>query len=393
MIMAFNVLLTVRTKRKATELSKIDLYAILLAFILPSIPALVFLCWRPDGKTVYGPATLWCWIGKEKDILRLWAFYVPIWCFILIAIFLFVLSGKQILLVRKKVKNAKANCVLHREDPPDPGPDGFPPPRERRFSSFARAFIAPPRSQSSGPTVTKAATTASNGDQSDPSTSAELKGLEPLAPIHSHEAHDLESHAERDSQEHEHEHEHEHDSSTSEHPPSFFAPWSPVSPTVTLDRSPSDQAILGPNEQFQFPPSRRSSSRFDRIHWKYAKFAFLCTIVLFITWVPISINRVYNNFVAPDNQIYGLYLTSAACMPLHGFGNFVIYTTTSWTECKEFLTCSGRRSSRRSSAAQTQNQIQTRTQTPTQGRRTARYQERFKRWVVEKGRRGPHGLV
>jgi hypothetical protein len=79
MIMAFNVLLTVRTKRKATELKKIDLYAVLLAFILPSIPALVFLCWRPDGKPVYGPATLWCWIGKEKDILRLWAFYVPIW--------------------------------------------------------------------------------------------------------------------------------------------------------------------------------------------------------------------------------------------------------------------------------------------------------------------------
>ncbi|EXJ63978.1 hypothetical protein A1O7_00313 [Cladophialophora yegresii CBS 114405] len=79
MIMAFNVLLTVRTKRKATELKKIDLYAVLLAFVLPAIPALVFLCWRPDGKTLYGPATMWCWIGREKDILRLWSFYVPIW--------------------------------------------------------------------------------------------------------------------------------------------------------------------------------------------------------------------------------------------------------------------------------------------------------------------------
>jgi hypothetical protein len=133
--------------------------------------------------------------------------------------------------------------------------------------------------------VTTAATTTSNGDQSDPSTSAEFKGLEPLAPIHSHEALDLETHTERDS--HDHDHDHEHDSSPSEHSPSFSAPWSPVSPTVTLDRSPSDQAMLGPGEQFQFqfPPSRRSSSRFDRIHWKYAKFAFLCTIVLFITWV------------------------------------------------------------------------------------------------------------
>jgi hypothetical protein len=105
---------------------------------------------------------------------------------------------------------------------------------------------------------------------------------------------------------------------------------------------------------------------------------------------------VYNNFIAPDNQIYGLYLTSAACMPLHGFGNFVIYTTTSWAECKEFLTCSGSRSSRRSSAVQTQTQIQTRTRTRThtQGRRTAAYQEKVRRWLGEKGRGGdPHGSV
>ena len=79
MIMAFNVLLTVRTKRNATELKKVDVYAILLAFILPLIPALVFLCWRPDGEPLYGPATMWCWIGKEHAMLRLWAFYVPIW--------------------------------------------------------------------------------------------------------------------------------------------------------------------------------------------------------------------------------------------------------------------------------------------------------------------------
>jgi hypothetical protein len=79
MIMAFNVLLTVRTKRKATELKRVDVYAVILAFVLPLIPALVFLCWRPDGIPVYGSATLWCWIGKEKDILRLVAFYAPIW--------------------------------------------------------------------------------------------------------------------------------------------------------------------------------------------------------------------------------------------------------------------------------------------------------------------------
>lgn len=79
MVMAFNVFLTVRTKRNAQELKKIDLYGVCFAFGAPFVPALVFLCWRPDGRTVYGDATLWCWISKESDILRLAEFYIPIW--------------------------------------------------------------------------------------------------------------------------------------------------------------------------------------------------------------------------------------------------------------------------------------------------------------------------
>src|ERR1700744_4363377 len=67
--------------------------------------------------------------------------------------------------------------------------------------------------------------------------------------------------------------------------------------------------------------------------------------------IPISVNRVYN-IAAPDKAIFALYLTSAACVPLHGFGNFCIYLSISWTECKEFITCSGNRSSRRPSAVQ-----------------------------------------
>ncbi len=79
MIMAFNVFLTVRTKRNATELKRIDFIAVALAFILPFIQAFTYLFWRPNGKTVYGPATLWCWIAKESALIRLVAFFVPIW--------------------------------------------------------------------------------------------------------------------------------------------------------------------------------------------------------------------------------------------------------------------------------------------------------------------------
>ncbi|KIY00242.1 uncharacterized protein Z520_03927 [Fonsecaea multimorphosa CBS 102226] len=274
MIMAFNVLLTVRTKRNATELKRVDVYAILLAFVLPFIPALVFLCWRPNGKTVYGPATMWCWIAKESQILRLVAFYVPIWCFILVAIFLFALSGKQILLVRRKVKSAKAECALPCDEP---GLEGNSPQRDRRFSSFARAFMSSTatatrrdlvRSEVPGSTTTSNRHHNGDADRVPDHESPEFKGFEPLVPIYSREVLDLESQNGSSS--------HEFSISTA------AATATPGSPTVTLDRSGSDQTMLRVTDQF---PPRKSSSRFDRIHWKYAKFAFLCTIVLFITWV------------------------------------------------------------------------------------------------------------
>ena len=178
-----------------------------------------------------------------------------------------------------------------------------------------------------GPVRRGSTVTASTGDQNPQMPSPQFKGLEPLsqlATIRSRE----ELEPEQQSQ------------AGLYRPPTSSSPfgtWNPATPG-TLDRSTSDQSMLQIHEQ----TVRRSSSRFDQIHWKYAKFALLCTLVLFITWVPISTNRVYN-LVAPEKAIFGLYLSSAACVPLHGFGNFCIYLSISWTECVEFVTCSGPR--------------------------------------------------
>lgn len=53
--------------------------------------------------------------------------------------------------------------------------------------------------------------------------------------------------------------------------------------------------------------------------------------------VPISVNRIYNGFLAADNPVYWLYLASAICIPLHGFGNFTIYVVTSWQDCQDWV--------------------------------------------------------
>ena len=77
--MALSVWLRIQARRSVEEIRLVENIGVSGAFALPLIPAIVFLCWRPDGKTVYGPAVLWCWISNESNVLKLAAFYGPIW--------------------------------------------------------------------------------------------------------------------------------------------------------------------------------------------------------------------------------------------------------------------------------------------------------------------------
>ena len=98
---------------------------------------------------------------------------------------------------------------------------GLPPSGERRFSSLARAFVALTRTRSLAHTATMSPT----NDQYDPSTSAEFKGLQPLAYIPSYEVLDLISHTEH----------HSHESSTLyEKHRTFSIPWQPLLPQLLI---------------------------------------------------------------------------------------------------------------------------------------------------------------
>lgn len=109
---------------------------------------------------------------------------------------------------------------------------------------------------------------------------------------------------------------------------------------LEIVRTVSDRAArpsFGSSVALQNQSPQRRVTRFDAMHWKYTRFAFLCTMVLLITWIPISATRVYNNIFSKNHPIYGLYFASALCIPLHGFGNFVIYVHTSWNDCKGWV--------------------------------------------------------
>lgn len=74
---------------------------------------------------------------------------------------------------------------------------------------------------------------------------------------------------------------------------------------------------------------------------KYCKCALLFFIVLLITWVPSTVNRIYT-IVRPTDIVFGLNLAAALVLPLQGFWNAIIYMATSsyavkclWEDIKE----------------------------------------------------------
>lgn len=320
--MAVSVFMRVKARRSVDEIRLFENVGVACAFVLPFIPALVFLIWRPKGYTVYGPAVLWCWISNESNILRLAAFYGPIWLailrdfwlcahlltcirtIILCSIFFFSLSGRRIIHIRKKVNRAQG---IH-DDMDDHHEHKFLFSPHRHFS-FSNHM----------PRRTRSNDTSNTGGNHAPFAVGPHEDQVPISPLTS-TAPPIPAIYSRHS-----------DSSLIRvqtiEPSTSAGSYEPI-----VARHQTINSVVNPPIEHEAPHRRRRSTRFDTAHWKYARFALLCTLVLFITWVPISINRVYNNFINPGRPIYGLYFASAMCIPLHGFGNFVIYANTSWEE-------------------------------------------------------------
>jgi hypothetical protein len=103
-------------------------------------------------------------------------------------------------------------------------------------------------------------------------------------------------------------------------------------------------------------PNRRRHAAMEgnAAAWGYFKVAFLMFAALFVVWVPSTINRL-QQFINKDKYIFGLNLASALVLPLQGFWNSMIYTSTTWPECKRAFAetldavSRGSRSSRRMS--------------------------------------------
>jgi hypothetical protein len=78
--MAWNVYLTVFKKKTTRQLKYLEPYYIAGCYGIPLSVAITFLFVKKEGKgRMYGPATLWCWISEDWQVLRIATFYGPVW--------------------------------------------------------------------------------------------------------------------------------------------------------------------------------------------------------------------------------------------------------------------------------------------------------------------------
>lgn len=86
-----------------------------------------------------------------------------------------------------------------------------------------------------------------------------------------------------------------------------------------------------------YPTRRYAAMEANNAAWSYTKVSVLFFVAMMVTWIPSSANRVYS-VVHPGEISLGLAFASAFVLPLQGFWNALIYTTTSLPACRQVWT-------------------------------------------------------
>ncbi|KAI5799075.1 hypothetical protein EDC01DRAFT_704481 [Geopyxis carbonaria] len=280
--MAWNVYLTVFKKRTTQQLRTLEMYYILACYGLPLLLAILLLTIRvPDRGRIYGPATLWCWIGSEWQVLRIAAFYGPVWIVLTVTFFIYVLAGRVIFNLRRNLRHfakddgrSSGSCTSGIRPPPPAHVRDVELQKIAQIVSGERASsLFPPGTASSSAPLLAATTT-------DPERAA-------LSAYTTYTCH------------------------------------------ITSGASPAGHTPA--------PTGRtRPALEANTAAWAYCRCAMLFFLALFITWLPSSINRVYT-LQYPDATDFGYNFAAALVLPCQGFWNGLIYVVTTLPACKLYF--------------------------------------------------------
>ncbi|KAF4980100.1 hypothetical protein FZEAL_3821 [Fusarium zealandicum] len=276
----------------------------------PMIPAVVLISIRDDPKgLIFGDAALWCWVGTDWSLVRLYSYYIPIWVCIFSSILIYIAVGYHVFHHRNQLRNMTADQWENGEK------SGNTPysSSEPRCSSEANLTG---RQEFYGTAVTEVQITTD--------VSRRKCQIEPAMP-------------------------------PAVHPgisPTRARSWALPS---TYDHLEANHPIRG--QRFETVCSSDSAphptptvitkiravksnaslklKRLDPVKMAYLRTSFIFGFAVLITWIPSSVNRLYS--LAHNDKIsFPLSVASGCVLPLQGVWNALIYFTTSWKNfCEE----------------------------------------------------------
>ncbi|KAF4986262.1 hypothetical protein FGRMN_10919 [Fusarium graminum] len=298
--MAFNVFLVFFFRAKPDSFRRWWWVYCLICYGGPFAIAIALLLVRnPNRGLVFGQATIWCWVNRDWENIRIYTYYMLIWVCIAGSILFYFMVGWHVFRTRNRLKSLSASKA--RETAPEP----------LQTHSRQVDFLTVPQDCFYGTIVTEVqvvhSTASSNPLPSEPRPAYTARTLSPQVSF------DEAPSAIQASNSH------------------YFS--TSISPGII----PKDRSSNSPLRRIT-SATNRTVNKFvidDPIKRAYLRTSFLFTLSVLVTWIPSSLNRIHSWLVGTSPFEY--HCATAAVLPLQGLWNAVIFFVTSGGPLKEWF--------------------------------------------------------
>ncbi|KAM3512729.1 hypothetical protein MY11210_003603 [Beauveria gryllotalpidicola] len=286
--MAINVLLVFYFRATPDSFARWWWVYCLICYGGPFIIAMSLLLAKTGNKIpVYGEATIWCWVDRQWDYIRIYTYYMLIWICIVGSLVCYLLVGYHVFRSRDRLRSLTAST-----------------------SRDAGGVLELTRNDENdgcyGTVVTEVQVTSCVGIPQPLPASAQRRhpvDIESQLPTQSVFEH-----------------------SPTHVPPGFVQYFSSVESPSQRDRQAQESPLKS-----ALASVMRAARQFtvaDPVKRAYLRTSFLFAISVLVTWIPSSMNRIHS-WIAGQSP-YQFHVATAAVLPLQGLWNSIIFFVTSW---------------------------------------------------------------
>ncbi|EGX96223.1 cAMP receptor-like protein, putative [Cordyceps militaris CM01] len=283
--MAVNVLLVFYFRATPDSFARWWWVYCLVCYGGPFVIALTLLLTKNAAKgPIYGEATIWCWVDRQWDDIRIYTYYMLIWICIAGSLLCYALVGYHVFRSRDRLRSLTASSR-------DPAVEM--PRNDENTGSYATV-------------VTEVQVTSTAGEPRSCPTSlprpkpAEINTQIPVQSVFEH--------------------------SPTEAPSGLVQYFSSVESPSRRPREP--RPPLMQRVKSSMASAARRFTVADPVKRAYLRTSFLFAISVLVTWIPSSMNRIHGWI---DGQSpYEFHVATAAVLPLQGLWNCIIFFVTSW---------------------------------------------------------------